>query len=107
MVCSGFVYAFAFDGFNVETLPGAEVEVWIAQVEGGGEYDENSCNHNCGKTKCPGYATPRKKCKKCQSKTQFRCTDGCKGGNGCHKTCIKAGDRWCQGATQCNGCGAG
>jgi len=22
MVCSGFVYAFAFDGFNVETVPG-------------------------------------------------------------------------------------
>ncbi len=30
MVCAGFVYAFAFDGFNVETATGGEVESWFA-----------------------------------------------------------------------------
>ena len=35
MVCSGFVYAFAFDGFNVETATGGEVEAWLAQAGGG------------------------------------------------------------------------
>ncbi len=34
---AGFVYAFAFDGFNMETVPGAEVDAWLAQ-EGGGDY---------------------------------------------------------------------
>lgn len=96
---AGFVYAFAFDGFNVHTVTDGEVEVWLAQVGDG------YCNHTCGKTNCPGDAGG--KCKKCQSKTQFRCKDNCKGGVGCHKTCIKAGDRWCNGATQCSGCGAG
>ncbi len=36
MVCSGFVYAFAFDGFNVETVTGGEVEEWLAAAGGGG-----------------------------------------------------------------------
>ena len=30
MVGIGFVYAFAFDGFNVETVPGSQLESWIA-----------------------------------------------------------------------------
>ena len=29
LVCSGFVYAFAFDGFNVETATGDEVEAGL------------------------------------------------------------------------------
>ena len=36
MVCSGFVYAFAFDGFKVETATGGEVEAWLAAAGGGG-----------------------------------------------------------------------
>lgn len=35
MVCTGFVYTFASDGFNVETIPGAEVEAWLAAAGGG------------------------------------------------------------------------
>ena len=47
MVCSGFVYAFAFDGFKVETATGGEVEAWLEQASDGGS----------------GYATPRDNCK--------------------------------------------
>ena len=36
MVCAGFVYAFAFDGFNVETTTQGEVEAWLAAAGGGG-----------------------------------------------------------------------
>ena len=35
MVCGGFVYAFAFDGFNVETATQGDVEAWLAVAEGG------------------------------------------------------------------------
>ncbi len=35
MVFSGFVYAFAFDGFNVETTTGGEVEAWLAAASDG------------------------------------------------------------------------
>ena len=45
MVCSGFVYAFAFDGFNIENVTGGEVDAWLAQ-EGG----EAVCT--CGNTDC-------------------------------------------------------
>ena len=37
LFCAGFVYAFAFDGFQVETVSSAEVEAWLAQA-GGGDY---------------------------------------------------------------------
>ena len=40
MVCGGFVYAFAFDGFNVETATGGEVEAWLAQAGGGGSGED-------------------------------------------------------------------
>ncbi len=41
LVGAGFVYAFAFDGFNVETVSGAEVEAWVAATGGGNnDYDD-------------------------------------------------------------------
>ena len=48
MVCGGFVYAFAFDGFNVETATGGEVEAWLAEAGGGGEYGtpRDQCKEN-------------------------------------------------------------
>ena len=60
MVCAGFVYAFAFDGFNIETVPGGEVEAWLAQANGGGSGgDPDPCD--CGYTSCPTTKC-RKKC---------------------------------------------
>ena len=43
---AGFVYAFAFDGFNVETVPGSEVDALLAQEGGGnyGGYDPDPCD---------------------------------------------------------------
>ena len=35
LFCAGFVYAFTFNGFNVETIPGSEVEAWLASASGG------------------------------------------------------------------------
>ena len=52
MVCGGFVYAFAFDGFNVETATGGEVEAWLAAASGGGSGAYRVCT--CGRDRCPG-----------------------------------------------------
>ncbi len=46
---AGFVYAFAFDGFNVQTATGGEVETWLEQA--GGVAYGGPCN--CGRTGCP------------------------------------------------------
>lgn len=40
---AGFVYAFAFNGFNVETVTGGEVETWLAQA---------AVPCSCGKDHC-------------------------------------------------------
>ncbi len=49
LIGSGFVYTFAFDGFNLETVTGGEVEAWLAAAgdgssggSGGGEGDGGS-----------------------------------------------------------------
>ena len=47
---AGFVYAFAFDGFNVETATGGEVEAWLAAAGGGGSGTPGDCN--CGNAFC-------------------------------------------------------
>ena len=70
---AGFVYAFAIDGFNVQTVTDGEVEAWLTAADGGGSGDNNeltctrvkkkdnrrkcrlsdgtSCTHNCLKHK--------------------------------------------------------
>ena len=52
MVCSGFVYAFAFDGFNVETATQGDVEAWLAAAGGGGS------GEGLSKCKCLGPLPP-------------------------------------------------
>ena len=41
---AGFIYAFAFDGFNIEKVTGSEVEAWLASTSdsgsGGGDDDD-------------------------------------------------------------------
>ena len=63
MVCGGFVYAFAFDGFNVETATGGEVEAWLAQAGGGnsGGDDEDEADP-CNCIGPPGYECETKHC---------------------------------------------
>lgn len=67
---TGFVYAFAFDGFNVETVPGAEVDAWLAQ--------DYTCNYDCPYELCPAKTENSGNCPSC-SKVKF-----------CSKTCYKS-----------------
>ena len=51
---AGLVYAFAFDGFNVETVTGGEVETWLAQA---GDAAPCNCKNNhceCGNQRASG-----------------------------------------------------
>ena len=94
MVFSGFVYAFAFDGFNVETATGGEVEAWLAAAGGGGS-GSDSCS--CGFTYCP--ANNGNTCSNCTSITSFcktACTQGGIGTCNCLDNCSNAGKVTCQ-----------
>ena len=81
MVCSGFVYAFAFDGFNIEIATGGEVEAWLAQANGGGSGDDDcSCGaEGCDTSNCrPEDCTVRKCPKGClQPGEMCGCTAQC------------------------------
>ena len=70
---AGFVYAFAFDGFNVETVPSAEVET-LSRI--GPNYGKNCTNDSCVKTwvGCTGSADAQ--CTNCDSQS-----------NNCHSNC--------------------
>ena len=90
MVCGGFVYAFAFDGFNVETATGGEVEAWLAQAGGGnsgdGDDDDDDDDVVCDCLWLPGQPIDRS-CGDC--KTDYEC-----GGElaECDTNCIKKTD---------------
>ena len=83
MVCAGFVYAFAFDGFNVEVVTGGEVEAWLG-LSVGPNYGKD-CNINaCVQlwAGCPGNG-----CENCTKVTPNLCSSNCKHGHqGCRKT---------------------
>ena len=86
LVGAGFVYAFAFDGFNVETVPGAEVEAWIAQADGG-NYGGGEGEGDWACT-CDNFDDKRKRCDgcteedNCNNKTkQYPCSNKCEARN--------------------------
>ena len=88
MVCAGFVYAFAFDGFNIETVPGAEVEAWLAQANGGGSGNSYTCNSDACKgngnaahqySECPARKGISN-CRSCSRVTNY-CKTGCPHGH--------------------------
>ena len=68
LVCSGFVYAFAFDGFNIETATGGEVEAWLAASAGSGssggpsECDCLGSDGPCGCQPSSSYSCSVKTC---------------------------------------------
>jgi hypothetical protein len=90
MVCGGFVYAFAFNGFNVEKAIGGEVEAWLADAGGGGSGGEpdpcdcmasymspyEDCSSNVCKSNadCDGKASCSSEC--AQKDYEFGC-DNC------------------------------
>ncbi len=65
---AGFVYAFAFDGFNIKTVPGSEVDAWLAQ-EGGD--DAPPCD--CVWQSCPGGVDCGVKTRNSQGKWRWPC----------------------------------
>ena len=95
MVCSGFVYAFAFDGFNVETAIGGEVEAWLAAAGGGSSGSEDVV---CDCLRMPGQPIDRA-CGKCAS--DLECGDP---QLDCETNCIKKTDPKkcsCETGTKC------
>jgi hypothetical protein len=84
MVCSGFVYAFAFDGFNVETATGGEVEEWLEHASGGASGGGFKCT--CGRARCPIQT--------CSGCGQYNCKSFC-GQCSCN-ICTSATGKACQ-----------
>ncbi len=77
MVFSGFVYAFAFDGFNVETATDGEVEAWFTAASDGDG----------------GYGTPRDTCK--ENLNDYCDITYLNGTTAkCHKMCSNIGKQW-------------
>jgi len=89
LFCAGFVYAVAFDGFNIETVTGGDVDAWLAAASSGGsgtktkDCDNSSCNPIIGGfAGCPGNG-----CTDCEKKTPNLCDTNCKQGHqGCGNT---------------------
>ena len=77
MVCAGFVYAFAFDGFNVETATQGDVEAWLAQAGGGGSGGGAVCT--CGNAHCTAEVSVWK-----DGKETKVTKHGCKSDNACN-----------------------
>ena len=79
----GFVYAFAFDGFNVQTVTDAEVEAWISASASGGSSGDDGDDVICDCLFKPGQPIDRS-CGQCA--TDYECkgpqTD-------CDTNCIK------------------
>ena len=81
MVCGGFVYAFAFDGFNVETATGGEVEAWLAAAGDGSGSGSQTYACICSYKK-PGL------CKTCGSSTNPKHKPcGGQSADGCQSKC--------------------
>ena len=75
---AGFVYAFAFDGFHIETVPSAEVETWLAQAY--------ACNYDCSYELCPAKEKNTGNCNNCSKKKFCKScytTHKCKDSGGC------------------------
>lgn len=54
---AGFIYAFAFDGFNIEKVTGSEVEAWLAATGGSGSGGDDTPEDG-GDTPGDGGDTP-------------------------------------------------
>ena len=87
---AGFVYAFAFDGFNVETVPGSEVHALI-ELSVGPNYGKNCDNDGCVQSWAGCTGSADNPCTNCTDQSS-NCTQGtgkknCKHGHqGCRKT---------------------
>ena len=92
MVCAGFVYAFAFDGFNIETVTGGEVEKWI-ELSVGPNYGKNCTNDGCVQSWAGCTGSADNQCTNCTDQSS-NCTQG-PGKKKCghsHRKCGDTGD---------------
>ena len=99
MVCGGFVYAVGFDGFNVETATGDEVEAWLEAANGGGSGGDDD-DVVCPCLYLPGKEIDRE-CGDC--KYEYECVDP---QADCDTNCIKIKNPdscSCLFGTQCQG----
>lgn len=113
LVSAGFVYAFAFDGFNIETVTDGEVDAWLAQEgvgNSGSNYtcNSNDCNEknwsNCpargsGATgNCTGCTYTSKYCSNSCTRSHTKCpcpVSGCSKYNGGQTSCPSSGSKKC------------
>ena len=96
---AGFVYAFAFDGFNVETATGGEVEAWLAQAGGGGSGSGGGAVCTCGNAYCSAEVSVWK-----DGKEKKVTKHGCKSDNKCSGQTRKYP---CPASANCRGKGGG
>ncbi len=68
MVCGGFVYAFAFDGFNVETATTSEVEAGLAAA---GDSSSDSSSYTCDNDACGGNGNPAYQYSECPARHEI------------------------------------
>ena len=81
LFCAGFVYAFAFDGFHVETVSSAEVDAWLAAASG----VSNSGNPQTYRCKCSYRSKGLCDCKSSTKPNNKPC--GGKKADGCQSSC--------------------
>lgn len=87
MVCGGFVYAVGFDGFNVETATGDEVEAWLAAASGGGSGNSYTCDNDLCTGKSPMSPGQYRNCPARGSKASGNCTGCSRVTSYCKGTC--------------------
>ena len=76
MICGGFVYTFAFDGFNVQTVTDSEVEAWLEAANGGGSGGSGN-SYACDNAACGGNGNAVNQYSECPArKGKANCT-GC------------------------------
>ena len=93
---AGLVYAFASDGFNVETVTGGEVEAWLAAAGGGSYDDDDNDDVVCPCLYLPGQESDRE-CGECKS--AYECN---KPVDECDSNCIKKIDEKRKGECGCD-----
>ena len=102
LIGSGFVYAVAFDGFNVETATGSEVEAWLAAAgdsssSGSSREQPVQAVYTCDNDACAGNGNPGEQYSECPARHQLPnldpektdCTGCSRVTNYCKKGCSK------------------
>ena len=94
MVCAGFVYAVGFDGFNVETATGGEVEAWLEAASSGGSGNSYTCDNSTCKGATDTGANAWAGCPARRKTNKSNCTGCSKNKTACdRKGCTQSGGK--------------